>query len=84
MITEYEIKNINDDITELKSNILEQSKILLRIESVVVDDESTGRIGYGSRLKKLENEVETFKKYKWYGAGIIATVTFLLNWLWRD
>jgi len=65
---------IGAEIADIKETQKEHSKILLRLESVIVDDPGTNRIGYGSRIKLLETYVNSDKKAKWYIAGFIAAL----------
>lgn len=74
---------LEKEIQELKAVQKEHSKILLRIESVVVEDPATGRIGYGSRLKKIENYIDTDKKAKWYISGLVAGLLMFIKWAYE-
>lgn len=74
---------LEKEMIELKETLKEHSKLLLKIESVVVDDNTTGRIGYGTRLKNIEKYIESDKKQKWYFAGIVAAMITFFNWLFK-
>lgn len=71
--------NLEQELLEIKESQREQSKILLRLESVIVDDPATNRVGYGSRIKKLEDSNEVTKKAVWYVSGIVAVVLISLR-----
>ena len=69
----------NFELQEIKDTLLEHSKMLLRIESVIVDDPLTGRSGYGSRIKKLEEDSESTGKKVFWISGAMAAFALLLK-----
>lgn len=64
----------------------EHSKMLLRIEKVIVGDPDAKIDGYGTRITRNEKYIEKDKKLKWTVTGFVlaikAAVIYIIYKLW--
>lgn len=72
MELEKEIQELKEQQKLFQEDLKENSKILLRIESVIVDDPNTGRRGLGHRVTELEKQSQESKRNNWWIAGFVS------------
>ena len=74
---------IEKEIQDIRDVQKEHSTILLRLESVIVDDKATDRVGYGTRIRNIEKYISSDKKAKWYISGLVAGLLMFIKWAYE-
>ena len=71
------------EIADIKSTLLEHSKILIKLDHTICGDERASVDGYGKRIKTIESYIEKDKRFKWSLAGGLAVLTAIFNWIFK-
>lgn len=74
---------IEDEITDIKETLHEQSIILVKLDQYICGSEVAGVDGIGKRVKTLEKYNENDKKRWATITGIYLSITAFIYWIFQ-